>query len=114
MEASANGIQNGLRFQLSSISGVVYNNRGVQDATVFIPVLDIFLNELILNTFFDPVFLFISGEAISDTILSFFPFQFFDLIMCVFRAVFIQLATAFVMDLFDVVPEDLSVVGFLI
>ena len=44
LETSTEGVENGLSFQLASVSGIVDDNRWEKTAAIFAPIIDVLIN----------------------------------------------------------------------
>lgn len=75
LESSTNGIHNCLRLHLSSVSGIVNDNRWNYISTMSIPVIDFLIDDLILDFWLVPLVLVLGSEAITNALHGFIPIK---------------------------------------
>lgn len=106
LEASADGVENGLSFQLASIGRVVDHDWWEEAGAILAPVFDILINESISGAEVIPLRFVLSAKTLIDAFLGFIPIKFLHDSMTIgFGAYLVDFGVAVHMHGVNIVPE---------
>jgi len=112
-EGSADSIENSVGFHLSSVGGIVDDDRWEQVWSIFAPIFNILVNKWVSYSVIDPVGLVWNDPAANDAIHCLFPAEAY-FFMTITRAIFIDSFFTFSMYFSDVVKEFLFLTPILV